>query len=52
MITVLLEFKNEKGVLSFSVNDHDYGVAFEDLIPPLYPMAGMYSNNDQLSIVD
>ena len=51
VITVSLIFSNHKGTLSFSKNDEDQGVAYQDLKPPLYPMVSLY-RGDQLSILD
>ena len=51
VITVDLEFNNGKGVLSFSVNDQDYGIAFEGLKPPLYPFVSC-SGSDKFTIID
>ena len=51
IIKCTVELKNGIGTLSFSVNDEDFGVAFEDLKPPLYPFANLGVANDKITIL-
>ena len=52
VITVTLEFQNGKGILSFAVNQTDLGVAYQDLAPPLYPMAFPNGIGTSFTIID
>ena len=52
IIGLELEFVNNKGTLSFSINGESLGVLCSDLSPPLYPTAGLsYPNAHQISLV-
>ena len=52
VITVRVELKEGIGTLSFAVNDEDFGVAFDDLKPPLYPFANLGVANDKITIIN
>ena len=52
IIGLELEFVNNKGTLSFSINGESLGVLCSDLSPPLYPTAQLYHQNlHQISLV-
>ena len=50
IIGLELEFVNNKGMLSFSINGESVGVLCSDLSPPLYPTAKLYYKEDQNQI--
>jgi len=49
--TVTITLDLDIGILSFSLNGKDLGVAVENLSGPLYPAFSLYNEDDQLSIV-
>lgn len=52
VITVTLEFENGRGQVSYDVNGTDYGIAFSNLVPPLYPYLSLYCQHATVSIID
>lgn len=50
-MTTILDFTKGKGVLSFAVNEMDFGLAYKDIVGPVFPFASTYFDENELTII-